>query len=557
MRAKTLLAGCILLFLVGSTAGWTITAHHAPRPLSAADVEHALKSGVPNARMAALVKQYGVDFELTGVVEGQLRTAGASDSLILRIGRSRARVDGDSVARLTGPAVGAHERRSANMPRTPPQPAPAAKELLQQADEYRLGSGGDRDEAKAANLYRKAAEMGNAEAQTRFAEALFDGRGVTRDPAGSWAWLEKAARQGYARAECDLGVILTNGLDVAQDLANGLRHLQAAARLGDAYAEDFLGQFAESGWISDPSPNEAYMHYLKASEMGSAWGAYNVARMHEHGIGVYKNPTEALRWYMKIASIGRPDLPDQWSDLRSEAGAVAGANFRIGDMYAGGNGVPKDTREAERWYRRGVDMESAAARAGWLMAQVYLANAYLQSKGVPLDYGKAMHWMRKAAENGYRQAQANLGCMYRDGQGTPQNYGEAMYWYRKAAHQGSAVAEWMIGRLYFHGQGVTRDFTEAATWFRRAAEAGVPVAQCDLGMMYYHGYGVSKDLATALAWLQKSAARGYAPARDMLTKLDAARDSVAANAAAETGPASRQRQAEAGLRVVKSHNFTC
>jgi len=515
MRATTLLVGCILLCLVESTAARTTRAPNAPRPLSVADVEHGLKSGVPNARMAALVKRYGVDFELTDVVEKHLRSARASDSLILQIGRSRVRRDGNAVGKLTGPAVSAHVHRSANPPRARAQ---TSQELISRANKYRLGSGVVRDEAKAANLYRKAAEMGNAEAQTRFAEALFDGRGVTRDPVESRTWLERAARQGNARAECDLGVILTNGFNVAQDLPNGLRHLQTAARLGDAHAEDNLGQFAESGLISDPSPSEAYMHYLKASEMGSAWGAYNVARMHQQGIGVDKNPTEALRWYMKVASIGDRDLLGQWSDLHSEAGAIANANLRIGDMYAGGNGVPDDTHEAERWYTRAVDMESSAARAGWLMAHVYLANAYLQSKGVPLDYGEAMHWMRTAAEHGYRQAQANLGSMYRDGQGTLQNYGEAMHWYRMAADQGSAVAEWMIGRLYLDGRGVIRDYTQAATWFRRAAEAGVLMAQWDLGLMYYHGYGVSKDPATAREWLQKAAARGYAPARDMLAK---------------------------------------
>src|SRR5260370_885663 len=121
--------------------------------------------------------------------------------------------------------------------------------------------------------------------QPRFAEALFDGRGVARDPSESLAYLEKAARQGNVRGECDLGVMLTSGLDTAQDRAKGLGYLQAAARFGDGYAEDNLGQFEESGLISDPSSSEAYMHYLKASEMGSAWGAYNVARMHEHGIG--------------------------------------------------------------------------------------------------------------------------------------------------------------------------------------------------------------------------------------------------------------------------------
>jgi len=518
MRVTTLLVASILLLMVGSTEGRATPTQHAPRPLSAADVEHGLKSAVPNARMAALVKQYGVDFELTHTVEDELRSAGASDNLILQIRRSRSRVAGKPV-RPAGHTVVDHahaDRAHGPANTTRAHAETSAQEFLSQADKYRVGSGVVRDEGKAAELYRKAADMGNAEAQTRFAEALFDGRGVARDPAGSRAWLEKAARQGDARAECDLGVMLTAGLDIAQDGANGLRYLQAAARLGDGYAEDYLGQLAESGLTGDPSSSEAYMHYLKASEMGSAWGAYNVARMHERGIGVYKNPSEALRWYMKVASMQGPDLPDQWSDLRSEAGAITGANFRIGDMYADGNGVPKDTSEAERWYQRGVDMASAGARAGWLTADVYLANAYLQSKGVPLDYGEAMYRMKDAAEHGNRQAQVNLGSMYRDGQGTPQDYGEAMYWYRKAADRGSALAEWMIGRLYFDGKGVIRNFTEAATWFRKAAGEGLPVAQWDLGMMYYRGNGVSKDLATARAWLQKAAARGYAPAKEML-----------------------------------------
>src|ERR1700687_5046284 len=446
MRVTKLLVASILLFMVGSTEGRTTRAQHAPRPLSAADVEHGLKSAVPNARMAALVKQYGVDFDLTHTVEDELRSAGASDNLILQIGRSRSRVAGKPV-RPAGHTVVDRAHGPANTTRAHAETS--AKEFLSQADKYRVGSGVVRDEGKAAELYRKAADMGNAEAQTRFAEALFDGRSVARDPAGSRAWLEKASRQGNARAECDLGVMLTNGLDIAQDRADGLRYLQAAALLGDGYAEDYLGQLAESGLAGDPSLSEAYMHYLKASEMGSAWGAYNLARMHERGIGVYKNPSEALRWYMKVASMRAPELLDQWSDLRSEAADITGANFRIGDIYADGNGVPTDTHEAERWYKRGVDLETAGAQAGWLMAQVYLANAYLQSKGVPLDYGDVKHRTRKAAENGYRQAQVNLGSMYRDGQGTPQNYGEALYWYREAADQGSPVAEWKIGRLYF------------------------------------------------------------------------------------------------------------
>jgi hypothetical protein len=87
MRAMTLLVASILLLVVGSIAARTT--QNAPRPLSAADVEHGLKSAVPNARMAALVRQCGVDFELTVGVEKALRSAGANDNLILQIGRSQ------------------------------------------------------------------------------------------------------------------------------------------------------------------------------------------------------------------------------------------------------------------------------------------------------------------------------------------------------------------------------------------------------------------------------------------------------------------------------------
>src|SRR5450759_2501841 len=216
MRVTKLLVASILLFMVGSTEGRTTPTQHAPRPLSAADVEHGLKAAGPNAHMAALGKQYGVDFEVTHTVEDELRSAGASDNLILQIRRSRSRAVGKPV-RPAGHTVVDRAHGPANTTRAHAETS--AKEFLSQADKYRVGSGVVRNEGKAAELYRKAADMGNAEAQTRFAEALFDGRGVARDPAGSRAWLEKASRQGNARAECDLGVMLTNGLDIARSCA--------------------------------------------------------------------------------------------------------------------------------------------------------------------------------------------------------------------------------------------------------------------------------------------------------------------------------------------------
>ena len=57
-------------------------------PLTEAEIEDGLRKGVTPERMAALVKQYGVDFSLTPEIEDRLRKAGGDDTLLSAIGES-------------------------------------------------------------------------------------------------------------------------------------------------------------------------------------------------------------------------------------------------------------------------------------------------------------------------------------------------------------------------------------------------------------------------------------------------------------------------------------
>ena len=59
------------------------------KPLGLAEVEDALKNGLPNARVTQLVKQFGVDFAVTDEVEQRLRSAGADSDLLLVIAKAR------------------------------------------------------------------------------------------------------------------------------------------------------------------------------------------------------------------------------------------------------------------------------------------------------------------------------------------------------------------------------------------------------------------------------------------------------------------------------------
>ena len=60
-----------------------------PKPLTIADLEQALTGGLSKARVAALVKEFGVDFALTDEAEKRLRAAGADGDLLLAIAKAR------------------------------------------------------------------------------------------------------------------------------------------------------------------------------------------------------------------------------------------------------------------------------------------------------------------------------------------------------------------------------------------------------------------------------------------------------------------------------------
>ena len=61
---------------------------------------------------------------------------------------------------------------------------------------YHNGDGVEKDEVKAAQWYRKAAEQGNASAQYNLSVCYFNGKGVERDRAKSAEWYKKVNEQG-------------------------------------------------------------------------------------------------------------------------------------------------------------------------------------------------------------------------------------------------------------------------------------------------------------------------------------------------------------------------
>jgi TPR repeat protein len=128
----------------------------------------------------------------------------------------------------------------------------------------------------------------------------------------------------------------------------------------------------------------------------------------------------------------------------------AEAQWRLGLMYAYGQGVTQDNAKAIKWYRKIYEECKPLAEHGDAKAQFWFGVLYYKGHGVVQDYAEAAKWYRKAAEQGDIKAQGALGMMYLWGEGVPQvpqDDAEGIKWLRKAAEQGGIVGlNFSLGR---------------------------------------------------------------------------------------------------------------
>lgn len=189
-----------------------------------------------------------------------------------------------------------------------------------------------KDPAAAAELYRQAAERGNARGQALYAEALWKGQGVARNDAVAAAWFRRSAELGFAPAETSLGYFLAHGIGLLRDDGEAVRWYQKAAAKGDARAKNNLGVMLDDGRGIERDKAEAVRWYRASAEQGDVLGQYNFGRSLEDGGAIPADQAEAVRWLSRAANQGDAD-----------------AQLRVGRHYAAGTGVAPDLVEAHLW----------------------------------------------------------------------------------------------------------------------------------------------------------------------------------------------------------------
>jgi TPR repeat protein len=187
---------------------------------------------------------------------------------------------------------------------------------------------------------------------TEKAEALYlrgvafeEGDGTPKDESKAAELYRQAAEQHYAPAEYNLALLYEEGRGVAQSLAEAARWYRAAAEEGYGEAQNNLGRLYAFGRGLSQDAGQAAYWYGKAAEQGNIEGQNNLANAYREGRGVPQDLTKAFQLYKTGAMSGYP---------------VAQNN--LGLMYANGTGTDRDYCLAYAWLSLAAEKLPASRR---------------------------------------------------------------------------------------------------------------------------------------------------------------------------------------------------
>ena len=409
----------------------------------------------------------------------------------------------------------------------------------------RIGMGVEKDEARAATLYRLSADQGCADAQYALGECHESGQGVEKDDGLAMQWYGRAAERyraaadaGDTQARTSLARCHDLGRGVEKDEAEATALYRLSAIQGDAEAQYQLGmrlrdvsgkkeeaaewfrraadqnhpgaetQMALALLISGPNYDRAekYRWERRAFEHGGDGAATILALAHKYGVGVEENPAEAFRLYMMDAKRGR-----------------ASACLEVGECYEKGFGTQADFAEAARWYRRAAD-------GGDGRAMINLGRMYETGKGVKKDPAQALKLYEQAAQKEEQAAAMELGRCHEQGVGTVKDLRKALEWYRRvkgreekieelearlkqgAAPEPSARAAYLRARC-LRNTGTAAEVCAAAEPLQALADRGVAEGMYWLGRCRMEGVGMERDERAAVMLYLNAAELGNADAQ--------------------------------------------
>src|SRR5580658_4364148 len=209
----------------------------------------------------------------------------------------------------------------------------------------------------------------------------------------------------------------------------------------------------------------------------------------------FTNAQQALRAGIDDLKAGDAESSVQALTYAADGGQEI-ARWKLGEMYADGDGVPRDDLKAYHYFNQLVEdydedqpdrRNLSAISNAFVAVGVYCLNGIANSEVRP-DPERAHELFQYAATIfGDPNAQYNLAHMYMVGAGgLAKDNVAAVRWLAVAAQKGHAPSEALLGHMLFTGEGVQHQRARGLLWLEFAKDAAPAPGDAWIRDLYQH-----------------------------------------------------------------------
>lgn len=380
------------------------------------------------------------------------------------------------------------------------------------------GYGVQRNEEKAFEWFCRGAELGSCSAAYMKGECFFFGVGITQELSVAAICFEKAIAMSKSAEEAipavfALAQCLECGYGVEKDLSRALELYNQVALCESAKGCYHTGRLL----LTTPDARAAKatrVLMLKAARKEYLPAMLVMGVFAEEGRGIPKNTEDAEKWYRRVVNASLPsrpglyEFPQRFYDgLSLITDAKTEAQYRLGMMLAAKQTSPQECLEA-------FELIAAAASHNHEEARIEVTRFHMHG-------GDLKHYYESPVfrENGEYDpdkdsvgvAMNRLGDSYFDGKTlVNKNRDFAVRCYRIGAELGNLDACYSYGWCLRHGVGIAENDSESLKWLKLAADKGHVHAAYSYGLCCEEGAGTGiKNLREARSYYRKAASLGH------------------------------------------------